>query len=86
VRPTVVTVMDIIGQSGGAPTSSAGGAHCFLRGTLIPTPSREREISTLQNGELVTWQSGRDALLQESLCSFLSQVALRSNCRRVDLV
>lgn len=34
------------------------GAHCFLRGTSIRTPSGEREISTLAVGDLVLTYSG----------------------------
>jgi Hint domain len=37
-----------------------GGAHCFLRGTLIRTPSGEREISTLQIDDLLVTQSGQE--------------------------
>ena len=36
-----------------------GGAHCFLRGTMIRTPSGEQEISTLQSGDLVVTHSGQ---------------------------
>src|SRR5215471_211841 len=36
-----------------------GGTHCFLRGTLILTPTGEREISTLEIGDLLVTQSGQ---------------------------
>jgi len=36
------------------------GAHCFLRGTLIRTPSGEREISSLAIGDLVVTHSGQE--------------------------
>lgn len=39
--------------------SGGGGGHCFLRGTLIRTPSGEQEISTLAVGDLVVTHSGQ---------------------------
>ena len=40
--------------------AGSGGAHCFLRGTLIRTATGEREISTLAIGELVVTYSGQE--------------------------
>jgi len=37
-----------------------GGGHCFLRGTLIRTPSGEQEISTIAIGDLVVTHSGQE--------------------------
>jgi len=48
------------GSGGGAPGSSGGGAHCFLRGTLIRTPTGERDISTLAIGDLVLTYFGQE--------------------------
>jgi hypothetical protein len=44
----------------GGPSGNAGsaGAHCFLRGTLIRTPTGEQEINTLAIGDLVVTYSG----------------------------
>src|SRR5262249_7740092 len=51
------------GYHGGdvGPSGNAGsaGAHCFLRGILIRTPSGEQEISSLQIGDLVVAHSGQ---------------------------
>src|SRR5215831_465146 len=40
--------------------SRGGEGSCFLRGTLIRTPSGEREISTLAIGDLVVTHSGQE--------------------------
>ena len=50
-------------DKGGIPHNGGGqgggGAHCFLRGTLIRTPDGEREIGNLAIGDLVMTHSGR---------------------------
>src|SRR5215813_13503292 len=59
----VVTALWSRGVRAGRGHENDGGgarAYCFLRGTLIQTPSGEREISTLQVGDLVVTQSGHE--------------------------
>ena len=47
-------------DAGSSGSARSAGAHCFLRGTLIRTPSGEQEISTLQIGDLVVAHSGQE--------------------------
>jgi hypothetical protein len=58
--------------------SGGGEGSCFLRGTLIRTPSGEQEISTLAIGDLVVTHSG-----QEKTINWIGRRSLRRAAGKV---